>query len=68
MLENLCVELGTFFAFNLSPEMFVNVSSILIKFSNDLFDSPNMKYALSAKRDVLFSFPSMYVPFISDSV
>ena len=48
--------------------MFINVFSILIKFSKDLFDPPNIKYASSAKRDVLFSFPSMYIPFISDSV
>ena len=54
-----------FFAFNLSPEMFVNLSSILIKFSKDLFDPSNIKDAPSAKRDVLFSFPSMYIPFIS---
>ena len=54
-----------FFAFNLSPEMFVNLSSILIKFSKDLVDPSNIKDASSAKRDVLFSFPSMYIPFIS---
>ena len=54
-----------FFAFNLSPEMFVNLYSILIKFSKDLFDPFNIKDATSAKRDVLFSFPPMYIPFIS---
>ena len=54
-----------FFAFNLSPGMFVNLSSILIKFSNDLFDPSNIKDASTAKKDVLFSFPSMNIPFIS---
>ena len=54
-----------FFAFNLNPEMFVNLTNILIKFSKDLFDLSNLKYAPSAKRDVLFSFPSMYIPFVS---
>ena len=34
-----------FFAFNLSPEMFVNLSSILIKFSKDLVDPSNIKDA-----------------------
>ena len=38
-----------FFAFNLSPEMFVNLTNILIKFSKDLFDLSNLKYASSAK-------------------
>ena len=52
-----------FFAFNLSPELFVNLFSILIKFSKDLFDPSNIKDASSAERDVLFSFPSMYIPF-----
>ena len=45
--------------------MFVNLSSILIKFSKDLVDPSNIKDASSAKRDVLFYFPSMYIPFIS---
>ena len=45
--------------------MFVNLSSILIKFSKDSFDPSNIKDASSAKRDVLFSFPSMYIPLIS---
>ena len=54
-----------FFAYNMSPEMFVNLSSVLIKFSKDLIDLSNIKDASSAKRDVLFSFPSMYIPFIS---
>ena len=54
-----------FFAFNLSPEMFVNLSSILIKFSKDLVNPSNIKDASSAKRDIFFSFPSMYIPFIS---
>ena len=45
-----------FFAFNLSPEMFVNLSSILIKFSKDLVDPSNIKDASSAKRDVYFLF------------
>ena len=52
-----------FFAFNLSPEMFVNLSNILIKFSKDLFDPSNIKDTSSAKRDVFFSFPSLYIPF-----
>ena len=54
-----------FFAFNMSPEMFVNLTNILIKFSKDLFDLSNLKYASSAKRDVLFSCSTMYIPFIS---
>ena len=66
MYEKLCVELGTFFALNLSPEMLVNLSDILFKFSKDFFGPSNIKdESSSAKRDVLFSFPSMYIPFIS---
>ena len=65
MLGNLCEELITFFAFNLGPEMFVDSSNILIKFSKDLFDPSNVKDTSSAKWDVFFSFPSMYIPFIS---
>ena len=57
MLENLCLELGTFF--HLSPEMFVNLSNILIKFSKDLFDPSNIKEASSAK--ILHIFFSFYV-------
>ena len=38
-----------FFAFNLSPETFVKLSSILIKLSKDLFDPSNIKDASSAK-------------------
>ena len=34
-----------FFAFNLSPEMFVNLSNIFIKFSKHLFDQSNIKDA-----------------------
>ena len=45
--------------------MFVKLSSILIKFSKYLVDPSNLKDASSAKRDVLFSFPCMYIPFIS---
>ena len=45
--------------------MFVNLSNILIKFSKDLFGPSNIKDASSAKSDVLFSFPSMYIAFIS---
>ena len=48
--------------------MFVNLSNILIKFSKDLLDPSNIKDASSAKRDVLFSFPSLYIPFISGLV
>ena len=64
ILENLCVELGIF-EFNLSPEIFVNLSTTPIKFSKDFFDPFNIKDASSAKIDVLFSFPSMNIPFIS---
>ena len=35
-----------FFAFNLSPEMFVNLSSILIKFSKDLVDPYNFDFEI----------------------
>ena len=48
------------FAFNLSPEMFVNLSNILIKFSKDLFDPSNVKDASSAKKRC-FIFFSFYV-------
>ena len=57
-----------FFTFNLSHEMYVNLSNILIKFSKDLLDPFNIIDASSAKRDVLFSFPSLYIPFISGLV
>ena len=62
VLEKLCVDFALL-AFNLSPEMFVNLSNILIKFSKDLFDPSNTEDASPAKRDVLFYFPSMYLPF-----
>ena len=45
--------------------MFVNSCNILIKFLKDLFDPSNIKDTSSAKRDVFFSFLSMYIPFIS---
>ena len=63
MAENLCEELGTFCI--LSPEMLVNISNILVKFVKDLFDPSNLKDKSTAKRNVLFHFPSMYIPFIS---
>ena len=59
------------FAFNLSVEMFVNLSSILIKFSKDLFDPSNIKDASSAKRNVIFfSFYvyTFYIRALSDLV
>ena len=53
-----------FFAYNISPEMFVNLSSILIKFSKDLFDPSNIKDASSAKRDVFFFYMYVYTFYI----
>ena len=60
MLENLCVELGTFLHLTWAQKMFVHLSSILIKFSTDLLDASNIKDASSAKRRY-FIFVSFYV-------
>ena len=61
-----------FFAFNLNPEMFVNLSSIFIKFSKDLFAPSNIKDASSAKKRcfILFSFYvfTFYIWALSDLV